>query len=191
MSTLSAERCVACRRDAPRVTEAEVADLRRQIPDWQLVERDGKPRRMKSGISAFESCPTNTRLPGGCAWRRPRSFPGITVRSSLTRGSGPSKVSWSASWPCVTAFPHLQFRQRKPVLRLEEREKRQRACVGGKVHPSLPTGSGAKRRTRLDLRRLACGACRTLGERRLTSDCHGGEGIDTPVQPDGPSDPEV
>ena len=41
MSTLSAERCVACRRDSPRVTEAEVADLKRQLPDWQLVERDG------------------------------------------------------------------------------------------------------------------------------------------------------
>jgi len=41
MSTLSAERCVACRRDSPRVPEAEVADLKRQIPDWQLVERDG------------------------------------------------------------------------------------------------------------------------------------------------------
>ena len=41
MGTLSAERCVACRRDSPRVTEAEVAELRRQIPDWQLVERDG------------------------------------------------------------------------------------------------------------------------------------------------------
>ena len=44
MSTLSAERCVACRRDSPRVTEAEVADLRRQIPDWHLVERDGIAR---------------------------------------------------------------------------------------------------------------------------------------------------
>ncbi len=41
MSTLSAERCVACRRDSPRVTEAEVGDLKRQLPDWQLVERDG------------------------------------------------------------------------------------------------------------------------------------------------------
>ena len=41
MSTLSAERCVACRRDSPRVTEAEVADLKHQLPDWQLVERDG------------------------------------------------------------------------------------------------------------------------------------------------------
>lgn len=44
MSTLSAERCVACRRDSPRVTEAEIANLRPQIPDWQLVERDGIAR---------------------------------------------------------------------------------------------------------------------------------------------------
>jgi 4a-hydroxytetrahydrobiopterin dehydratase len=41
MKTLHAERCVACRRDSPRVTEAEVAELRLEIPDWELVERDG------------------------------------------------------------------------------------------------------------------------------------------------------
>ena len=40
MSTLSAERCIACRRDSPRVTEAEIADLRREVPDWRLLERD-------------------------------------------------------------------------------------------------------------------------------------------------------
>jgi 4a-hydroxytetrahydrobiopterin dehydratase len=40
MSTLSAERCIACRRDSPRVTEAEIAELRREVPDWRLVERD-------------------------------------------------------------------------------------------------------------------------------------------------------
>ncbi len=44
MSTLSAERCVACRRDSPRVTEAEIAELRREVPDWQLRERDGIAR---------------------------------------------------------------------------------------------------------------------------------------------------
>ena len=44
MKTLTAERCVACRRDAPRVTEAEIAELRPEISDWQLVERDGIPR---------------------------------------------------------------------------------------------------------------------------------------------------
>ena len=41
MSTLSAERCVACRRDSPRVTVAEIAELRREVPDWQVVEHDG------------------------------------------------------------------------------------------------------------------------------------------------------
>ncbi len=44
MTTLSSERCVACRRDAPRVTDAEIAELHPQIPDWQLVEREVIPR---------------------------------------------------------------------------------------------------------------------------------------------------
>jgi 4a-hydroxytetrahydrobiopterin dehydratase len=44
MSTLSAERCVACRRDSPRVTEAEIAGLRRELSVWQLLERDGIAR---------------------------------------------------------------------------------------------------------------------------------------------------
>jgi 4a-hydroxytetrahydrobiopterin dehydratase len=41
MKTLSGERCVACRRDSPRVTEVEIGELRREVPDWELVERDG------------------------------------------------------------------------------------------------------------------------------------------------------
>jgi 4a-hydroxytetrahydrobiopterin dehydratase len=41
MTSLAAERCVACRRDAPQVTDAEIADLRPQIPEWRLVEREG------------------------------------------------------------------------------------------------------------------------------------------------------
>jgi 4a-hydroxytetrahydrobiopterin dehydratase len=44
MSTLSAERCVACRRDSPRVTEAEIAALERELCGWQLLERDGIAR---------------------------------------------------------------------------------------------------------------------------------------------------
>ncbi len=44
MSTLSAERCIACRSDSPRVTSAEVAELRREILDWQVLERDGIAR---------------------------------------------------------------------------------------------------------------------------------------------------
>jgi 4a-hydroxytetrahydrobiopterin dehydratase len=44
MSTLAVERCVACRRDSPRVTEAEIAELRREVSDWQLLQRDGIAR---------------------------------------------------------------------------------------------------------------------------------------------------
>jgi 4a-hydroxytetrahydrobiopterin dehydratase len=44
MQTLTEETCVACRRDAPRATEQEIAQLRPQIPDWQLIEIDDIPR---------------------------------------------------------------------------------------------------------------------------------------------------
>ncbi len=37
-------KCVACRRDAPQVTDAEIADLQPQIPDWELLEVDGVKR---------------------------------------------------------------------------------------------------------------------------------------------------
>ena len=41
MGRLASEKCVACRRDAPRVTDAEIAALRAEVPDWELVEREG------------------------------------------------------------------------------------------------------------------------------------------------------
>ena len=44
MPDLINERCVACRRDAPRVTDAEIAALKPSIPEWELVEREGIPR---------------------------------------------------------------------------------------------------------------------------------------------------
>ncbi len=43
MTTLVGERCVACRRDSPRVTEAEQAELLPLIPAWTIVERDSVP----------------------------------------------------------------------------------------------------------------------------------------------------
>jgi 4a-hydroxytetrahydrobiopterin dehydratase len=44
MPDLLNERCVACRRDAPRVTDAESAALKPLIPEWELIEREGIPR---------------------------------------------------------------------------------------------------------------------------------------------------
>lgn len=38
---LAQQKCTACRKDSPRVTEAEIAELKPQIREWTLVERDG------------------------------------------------------------------------------------------------------------------------------------------------------
>lgn len=44
MQTLNQQKCVACSKDAPKVTDQEIAELHPQIPEWQLIERDGIPR---------------------------------------------------------------------------------------------------------------------------------------------------
>ena len=44
MVSLTGETCVACRRDAPTVTQAEIDELHPQVRDWELVEIDGIKR---------------------------------------------------------------------------------------------------------------------------------------------------
>jgi 4a-hydroxytetrahydrobiopterin dehydratase len=44
MSVLIEEKCTACRRDSPRVTEEEVSVLKPMIPEWKLVDREGIQR---------------------------------------------------------------------------------------------------------------------------------------------------
>jgi len=41
---LANERCTACRRDSPHVTEAELQALKTQVPGWTFVERESIPR---------------------------------------------------------------------------------------------------------------------------------------------------
>jgi 4a-hydroxytetrahydrobiopterin dehydratase len=41
---LTQEKCVACRRDAPTVTDAEMAELHPHVSDWELVEEGGIKR---------------------------------------------------------------------------------------------------------------------------------------------------
>ncbi|MSR65220.1 MAG: 4a-hydroxytetrahydrobiopterin dehydratase [Verrucomicrobiae bacterium] len=41
MSELNRLVCTACRKGEPTVTDAEAAELHSQIPQWQIVERDG------------------------------------------------------------------------------------------------------------------------------------------------------
>src|SRR5687767_12429098 len=44
MTDLAREKCVACRRDSPRATDAEIAELSPAIPDWTMLELEGVPR---------------------------------------------------------------------------------------------------------------------------------------------------
>jgi 4a-hydroxytetrahydrobiopterin dehydratase len=44
METLTQMKCVACRKDAPTVTDAEIAELHPQVSDWEIVEIDGIKR---------------------------------------------------------------------------------------------------------------------------------------------------
>ena len=41
---LAGEKCVACRRDSPRVTNEDIAGLHPVVPDWRLTEVDGIKR---------------------------------------------------------------------------------------------------------------------------------------------------
>ena len=44
MEKLTRMKCVACRKDAPTVTDAEIAEFHRQVSDWEIVELDGIKR---------------------------------------------------------------------------------------------------------------------------------------------------
>ena len=45
---LARERCVACRRDSPKVTDEEIAELHPVVSEWRLTEEDGIKRLDRS-----------------------------------------------------------------------------------------------------------------------------------------------
>ena len=44
MDTLVGMKCVACRAGEPTVTDEEIAEYHPQVPEWQIVEREGIKR---------------------------------------------------------------------------------------------------------------------------------------------------
>ena len=48
MSTLTQQKCTACRAGEPTVTEVEIAGLHPQVPGWQIVQRDGIKRLVRT-----------------------------------------------------------------------------------------------------------------------------------------------
>lgn len=44
MVTLTTMKCVPCRGGEPQMTDAELAEYRQQVPEWQVIEVDGERR---------------------------------------------------------------------------------------------------------------------------------------------------
>ena len=66
METLVHMKCVACRADSPRVTAAEIDELQPQVPDWQLLDRNGVPQleRVYKFKNFIEALTFTTRVGG-------------------------------------------------------------------------------------------------------------------------------
>lgn len=41
---LSQESCEACRPDAPKATETEIAEMMPEIPEWEIIQEEGQQR---------------------------------------------------------------------------------------------------------------------------------------------------
>ena len=52
MASLADSTCVACRRDAPTVSDAEISELHPQVADWKLFEDDGVKKLQR--VFSFE-----------------------------------------------------------------------------------------------------------------------------------------
>ncbi len=48
MGELAGLRCIPCRGDAPSLSDAEIAALRPEVPDWRVDVREGIPRLERS-----------------------------------------------------------------------------------------------------------------------------------------------
>lgn len=44
MAGLNNEKCEACRRDSPSVTDEEVAQMKPEVPEWELTQENGIPK---------------------------------------------------------------------------------------------------------------------------------------------------
>lgn len=44
MDNLTQMKCTACRKGEPTVTDAEIAEFHPQVPEWQIVEKEGIKR---------------------------------------------------------------------------------------------------------------------------------------------------
>lgn len=97
METLTQMKCVACRADAPTVTDTEMAEFHRQVSDWEIVELDGIKRlRRVFSVDDFAQALEVTKKVGALAeaegsttWDGERTSPHrAKIRSTEARSPG-------------------------------------------------------------------------------------------------------
>src|SRR5262249_55759706 len=126
MSTLSAERCVACRSDSPRVTVAELTELRREVADWQVVERDGIARLERAfGFPTFADALAFTNRVGALAEAAGPHPALLTERGHATVTWGPHNIRGLHRNDSIRAAkPDPLFTPSAHVTRAEIQEQR-------------------------------------------------------------------
>ena len=88
METLTQMKCIASRADAPTVTDAEIAELQPQVPDWEIVELDGIKRlRRVFSFGDFAQALEFTRR--SASWPRKRGH-----HPALLTEWGRTTVTW-------------------------------------------------------------------------------------------------
>ena len=88
MTELYSERCTACRRDSPHVTDAEIVELHQAVSDWGLIDESGIPSW--TGSSGFAT--SSRRWSSPTRWARWRRRKGNHPR--LTTEWGRVGVTW-------------------------------------------------------------------------------------------------
>ena len=48
MPSITTEHCVPCQKGAPPVSDAEIAQLKPMVPDWEIVDVKGVPRLQRT-----------------------------------------------------------------------------------------------------------------------------------------------
>ena len=62
---LTEMKCTACRGDEPTLSDEEIEELKQQVPEWEVVERDGTKQLERSfGFDNFAQALAFTRRVG-------------------------------------------------------------------------------------------------------------------------------
>jgi hypothetical protein len=96
METLTQMKCVACRRDAPTVTDAEINELHPHVSDWEIETRLFSRRLQAIALDALERLPPQPET-RSCF---PRRAAAISICTTSAPAPGNPHSGRRGSSPC-------------------------------------------------------------------------------------------